>query len=83
MKKKQYSPRGVAGMAISLFAANRGYLDNIELEKVSAFESALHNFMRSNRADLRQRINASGEYNEEIENAFKQALDEFKANHSW
>ena len=83
MKQKQYSPLDVAGMAISLFAANRGYLDNIELEKVSAFESALHNFMRSNRADLMQRINASGEYNEEIENAFKQSLDEFKANHSW
>jgi len=83
MKQKQYSPLDVAGMAISLFAANRGYLDNIELEKVSAFESALHNFMRSNRADLMQRINASGEYNEEIENAFKQALDDFKANHSW
>ena len=83
MKQKQYSPLDVAGMAISLFAANRGYLDDIELEKVSAFESALHNFMRSNRADLMQRINASGEYNEEIENAFKQALDDFKANHSW
>ncbi|OGT70828.1 MAG: F0F1 ATP synthase subunit alpha [Gammaproteobacteria bacterium RIFCSPLOWO2_02_FULL_56_15] len=83
MKQKQYSPLDVAGMAISLFAANRGYLDNIELEKVSAFESALHNYMRSNRADLMKRINASGEYNEEIENAFKQSLDEFKANHSW
>ena len=83
MKQKQYSPLDVAGMAISLFAANRGYLDDIELEKVSAFESALHNFMRSNRADLMKRINASGEYNEEIENAFKQSLDEFKANHSW
>ncbi len=83
MKQKQYSPLDVAGMAVSLYAVNSGYLDSIELAKVIAFESALHNYMRSSHAELMQRINATGDYNDEIESALKKALEDFKTNHTW
>ncbi|TAJ92320.1 MAG: F0F1 ATP synthase subunit alpha [Gammaproteobacteria bacterium] len=83
MKQKQYSPLDVAGMAVSLYAVNSGYLDSIELAKVIAFESALHNYMRGSHAELMQRINAAGDYNDEIENALKKALEDFKTNHTW
>jgi len=83
MKQKQYSPMTIADMAVSLYAADRGYLDDIELEKISAFETALHSFMRSEKADLMQKINETGDYNDEVDAAIKAAIEEFKSNHSW
>jgi F-type H+-transporting ATPase subunit alpha len=83
MKQKQYSPLTVADMAISLYAADKGYLDDIELEKIGDFESALHNFMRSSKAELMQSINTDGAYNDAVDASIKTAVEEFIANHSW
>src|SRR5690606_32284364 len=41
MKRKQYAPLSVAEMAISLYAAEKGFLADIEINKVGAFETAL------------------------------------------
>ncbi|MGB5256971.1 MAG: F0F1 ATP synthase subunit alpha [Woeseiaceae bacterium] len=66
MKQKQYSPLSVAEMALSLFAANEGYLDKVEVPKIVDFEEALHDFARANnQADL-DAINESGDYNDDI-----------------
>ena len=83
MKQKQYSPLSTAEMAVSLFAANEGYLDDVELAKIVDFEAALHGYMNSTQAALMERVNQSGDYNDEIEQAFHQALQDFKANHAW
>ena len=47
MKQAQYAPLSVSNMAITLLAANNGYLDDVPTEKVLSFESALHGFMSS------------------------------------
>ena len=83
MKQLQYSPLSVAQMACSLFAANEGYLDDVEVTKVVAFEHAMHSYVGSNSADLLAKIDASGDYNEEIESGLRKALDDFKANGTW
>ena len=83
MKQKQYSPMTIANMAVSLYAADRGFLDDIELEKVGAFEHALHNFMNSDKADLMKQINETGEYDDDIDAALKNSIKEFKDKHSW
>jgi F-type H+/Na+-transporting ATPase subunit alpha len=83
MKQKQYSPLSVAEMAVSLFAVNEGYLDDVPVKKVVDFEHGLHVYMRNNHASLLQEINASGDYNAGIEAGFKKALQDFKANHTW
>jgi F-type H+-transporting ATPase subunit alpha len=83
MKQPQYSPLTVAGMAVSLFAANEGYLDDVETNKVVDFEAALQGYMKSGQKDLMEKINESGDYNAEIEQALHDALKDFKANHSW
>ncbi len=83
MKQKQYAPLSVAEMAVSLFAANEGFLDDVAVKKVVDFESALHVYMRNNYADLLKKINESGDYNDDIANTFKKALQDFKANHTW
>ncbi len=83
MKQPQYHPLSVAEMAVSLFAANEGYLDDVEVKKVVEFEAALHRYMNSEHGDLMARIDESGDWNEEIEQAFRAALDDFKKNHTW
>lgn len=83
MKQHQYSPMTVAEMAVSLYAAEGGFLDDVELKKINDFESALHGFMKSERADLMKQINETGDWNDDIEAQLKASLEEFKANHTW
>ncbi len=83
MKQPQYSPLSVAEMAVSLFAANEGYLDDVDAKKIVDFEAALQGYMKSNKADLLKTINDNGDYNDEIEQALNAALKDFKANNTW
>ncbi len=83
MKQKQYSPLSVAEQAISLFAANDGLLDDVERKKVVDFELALHAYARANHAELLERINKSGDYNDEIANGMRSAIKAFKASGVW
>ncbi len=45
LKQKQYAPMSVAQQSISLFAADRGFMDDVEIEKIGSFESALHAYL--------------------------------------
>ena len=83
MKQVQYSPYSVAQMAISLFAANQGYLDDVDVSKIVDFEHALQDYMKSNEADFMQQINDSGDYNDDIGNTMHEAIKNFKSNSSW
>jgi F-type H+-transporting ATPase subunit alpha len=66
MKQKQYSPLSVAEMALSLFAANEGFLDKVEVRKVLDYEAALHDFARSNNGDILDMINETGNYDDDV-----------------
>nr|MCU0735644.1 F0F1 ATP synthase subunit alpha [Methylotetracoccus sp.] len=83
MKQNQYAPMSVAQMAVSLFAVNEGFLDDVEVGKVRDFEDALQNYMKSAYGDLLDQINASGDYNDEIQSALQEALKKFKETHAW
>ena len=83
MKQKQYSPLSVSEMALSLFAVNEGYLDDVEVAKVSDYESALHDYARSNEGELLENINKTGDYNDDIEAALKKICDDFAKNGSY
>jgi len=83
MKQKQYSPLSIAEMGISLFAANEGFLDDVDLHKVVVFEQALHAFARSNYGGLLDKINETADYNDEIEAELRKAVEDFKAKGSW
>ena len=77
MKQKQYSPLSVAQMGLSLYAVNEGYLDDVEVPKVGAYEAALHDYARANNGDLLDTINETGEYSDEIEAGLKAVCDSF------
>jgi len=83
MKQPQYRPLTVADMAVSLFSANMGYLDDVDTKKVVDFEAALHSYMATKHQPLLDRINESGDYNEQIEQALHAAVKDFKAGHTW
>ena len=83
MKQVQYTPYSIAQMAISLFAANKGYLDDVEVNKIVDFENALQDYMKSNEADLMNQINETGDYNDDIGDALHKAVKNFKSNSSW
>ena len=78
MKQSQYSPLSVAEMAISLFAANEGYLDDIDISKIISYEKSLHDFSKSKHKPLVDEINSKLDYNDDIESKLRVLLDEFK-----
>jgi F-type H+-transporting ATPase subunit alpha len=83
MKQKQYSPQSVAEMGLVLFAANEGYLNDIEVNKIGDFEDALLSFMQAEHGDVMSSIVDSGDYNDEIAGAFKAAIEKFKSTQTW
>lgn len=83
MKQKQYAPFSVAQMSVSLYAAERGYLQDIELDKIGAFEEALLEYFNRDKADLMAKINVKGDFNDEIDAEIKAGIESFKATHTW
>ncbi|MEK7323504.1 MAG: F0F1 ATP synthase subunit alpha [Pseudomonadota bacterium] len=83
MKQKQYSPLSVAEQAVSLFAANNGFLDDVELKKIGSFESALHSYMKSDQKAVMDKINQTGDFNDDIAGTLRTAITTFKKTHAW
>ena len=83
MKQKQYAPMSVAEMSLSLFAAEKGYLQDIEISKIMDFEAALLSFANSTYAELMAQINETGNYNAEIEAQLKELLEKCKSTQTW
>lgn len=83
LKQPPNDPLSVAGMAASLFAVDRGYLNDVAVDKVCSFERHLHRFLEDKYRDLIDSINAKPELNEAHEQGLRKALDEFKATQTW
>ena len=77
MKQKQYSPLTVAQMALSLYAVNEGHLDDVPVDKVLDFEAGLHAFASANKQELLDRIDETGDYDDEIQAEFNALVEEF------
>jgi F-type H+-transporting ATPase subunit alpha len=83
MKQKQYSPQSVAEMGVMLYAANEGYLNDVEVNKIGDFESALLSYMHAEHGEMMSQIVENGHYNDEIETTFKSAVEKFKSTQTW
>jgi F-type H+-transporting ATPase subunit alpha len=83
MKQPQYQPMSVAEMAISLFAANEGYLDDIAVGEVVGFESSMQAYVKSNHGDLVDEINRDLAYSDDVVSKLSAAIEDFKKNGSW
>ncbi|PKO73574.1 MAG: F0F1 ATP synthase subunit alpha [Betaproteobacteria bacterium HGW-Betaproteobacteria-17] len=78
MKQAQYSPMSVSEMALTLFAVNKGYMDDVEVNKILAFESALLAFVKTKAADVMDAVETSGNLDEANEKALTAAVEAFK-----
>ena len=83
MKQTQYSPLSVAEMGIMVFAADKGFLKEIAVEKIGDFETALLSYMNSEHKDLMDAISVSGDYNDDIEGTFDKAMKKFISTQTW
>ena len=78
MKQLQFAPMSVAQMAISLFAVNKGYFDDVEVNKVLAFESALQAHLKSKYPAIIDKISSTNDLDEATEKELVAATDDFK-----
>ena len=83
MKQKQYAPLSVAEMGLVLFAANEGFIDDIDASKIVAFEAALLSYARSEASDLLDKINEKGDFNDDIAKELKSCIEKFKSTQTW
>jgi F-type H+-transporting ATPase subunit alpha len=83
MKQKQYAPMTVAEQALSIYAVDKGYMDDVPVNDIGSFETGLHAHFANTAGDLMTSVANSGDWNDDIEAAFKKGVEEFKATGSW
>ncbi|WP_269915150.1 F0F1 ATP synthase subunit alpha [Acinetobacter sp. HY1485] len=83
MKQKQYAPYSIADQAVSIYASNEGYMTDVEVKKIVDFDTALIAYFRSEYAELMQNIDATGNYDKDIEAAIKAGIENFKATQTY
>ena len=78
MKQPQYQPLAVWEMALTLFAVNNGYFDDIEVAKALPAEKALREFAKSKQAGLVEEIERDKKFSKEVEAKLHELLKDFK-----
>ncbi len=78
LKQPQYQPLQVWELGVILFAANNGYLDDVEVSRVLPFEKGLKDHLKNKNAAMVERIESSKELSKDDEVELVAALTEFK-----
>jgi F-type H+-transporting ATPase subunit alpha len=82
LKQDQYSPMSVADQVLSIYSGVRGFLDKIEVSKISDFQVKFLEGLRSEHADIFNEINTTGDFSEESDKKIGAYLEKFTANFS-
>jgi F-type H+-transporting ATPase subunit alpha len=80
MKQAQYKPLQVWEMAVTLFAVNNGYFDDIDVKKAIAAEKSMRDFVKETYADLIGRMEANNDLSDEDAATLKAAIEDWKKN---
>ena len=78
LKQAQYSPLPISLMGATLFAVNKGFLDDIDVKKVLSFEHGLHQFLKSSYGPLLDKIEQSKALDKDSEAELTAAVGAFK-----
>ncbi|MEM8734149.1 MAG: F0F1 ATP synthase subunit alpha [Planctomycetota bacterium] len=78
LKQPQYAPLGVGEQVIGIYAASKGFMDDVDVANISDFESKLLEFMRDRKQDVIDKLVEAGDLTEEVESGIKAAIEEFK-----
>ena len=80
LKQNQYSPMTVAEQVISVFTGVKGYLDDIELNEIKNFETAILEKIKSEKNEILENIQLNGKLEKETEDSIIQVIEEYKKN---
>lgn len=83
LKQKQYKPMSVAAIALSMFAVDNGYLDDIELNRITVFEHELQAYAHTYHAEFMKELDKTCDYNDHVIEQFKKIIEDFKSKLSW
>jgi len=78
LKQAQYVPMSLEKQVMILYAAINGYLDDVPVNKITAFEANFHRFMEANHPEIGKKIASEKEITPETEEKLKAAIIEFK-----
>jgi F-type H+-transporting ATPase subunit alpha len=78
LKQDQYVPMSLGKEVSIIYAVSNGFLDDVPVNKVMAFEAAFHRFMETSHSDIIQKINKEKVISDELDGALKKAITEFK-----
>lgn len=78
LKQPQYSPLAVYEQVALVYAGINGYLDDIEVEKVTAFTKGLRDYLKTSKQQFGEIIKDKKVLTEDAENLLKEALAEYK-----
>jgi F-type H+-transporting ATPase subunit alpha len=83
MKQSQYSPMSVAEMAVTLYAVDKGFMDDVKINKIGDFETGLLDHMNNANEAFMNELSETGSYNDEIEATIRSGIEAFKKTGSW
>ena len=78
MKQPQYQPLSVAEMALTLYAVNNGYADDVDVKNLLGFEAGLRGYMKSKHAAVMDKIEQSKDLDAESEKQLAAGIEEYR-----
>ena len=82
LKQKRYDPRTVAEQVVAIFAANEGYMDDLDTGKVPEFEQGLTAYAYAQASDLCQAIESGAKLDQNQIGQLRELIEEFKKDFS-
>ena len=83
MKQPQYEPLQVWEMALTLFAVNGGYFDDVDVKKALAAENLMRDYIQAKFGDLVKRIEDTKDLSKDDEEKLNAAIKDWKQNGSY
>ena len=78
LKQNQYSPQPISLMGATLFAVNKGFMDDVDVKKILAFEHGLHTHLKSSHAALLAKLENDKALDKAAEEELTAAVVAFK-----
>ena len=81
LKQGQYAPMSVEQQVMIIFAVTNGYLDDVEIEQIRAWETGFHDFMQANHPQIAEEIRGKKALSDELTKTLRAAIDQYKTLH--
>lgn len=79
MKQRQYEPMSVGEQALVIFAAERGFLEDVALEKILSFEQGLLGYAKDKFGEMIKNLDEKADYNDDVVKQMSQCITQFKS----